>query len=359
MSPKGAKLPPLETFGCVLVGNDHPKIVSICGYDGTNCALTNGIYCYDILSNSVEVLFENTGVRGTYPCPRLGCGVTSDNKSKIYIFGGKSEEDRLNDFWEFDLTSNKYTKVYQDEIFRPVVRNGHTMTFYEGKIFLFGGIHDITWELDDLHIYDIEKKQWMVLESDSARKKKENSPLLRKDTIERKDRDLDHEKEKKKATTNNGFYGKISSINHDMAEVPSPTKTTNELKHKAFLQRKTEMLKNFEVREEDKQKLISVEPSSQAMKNSLDMIGSNLVSPESPTKLRKADFAKTTYSKFMEPLVITTCFVPGKKPCARDGHNAILIDKDLVFFGGDRHHMSFNDTYLLHLDAVLNELPKH
>ena len=50
------------------------------------------------------------------------------------------------------------------------------MTFYEGKLFLFGGIHDITWELDDLHIYDIKAKRWMLLESNSARKKKDLSP---------------------------------------------------------------------------------------------------------------------------------------------------------------------------------------
>ena len=38
----------------------------------------------------------------------------------------------------------------------PVVRNGHTMNHFQGKLFMFGGIHDITWELDDLHIYDLK-----------------------------------------------------------------------------------------------------------------------------------------------------------------------------------------------------------
>ena len=37
-----------------------------------------------------------------------------------------------------------------------MVRNGHTMNHYEGKLYVFGGIHDITWELDDLHIYDLK-----------------------------------------------------------------------------------------------------------------------------------------------------------------------------------------------------------
>lgn len=57
------------------------------------------------------------------------------------------------------------------------------MTYYKDKLFLFGGIHDITWELDDLHIFDIKAGEWIVLEIDSARKKKEVSPhnLARED----------------------------------------------------------------------------------------------------------------------------------------------------------------------------------
>lgn len=84
------------------------------------------------------------------------------------------------------------------------------------------------------------------------------------------------------------------------------------------------------------------------------MIGSGLIPPDSPSRVKKLEMTKSLTSRFMEPLVITTCFIPGKKPCARDGHNAVLVDKSLVFFGGDRHHMSFNDMYLLHLDAVMH-----
>jgi hypothetical protein len=29
------------------------------------------------------------------------------------------------------------------------------MQYFEGKLYVFGGIHDITWELDDLHIYNL------------------------------------------------------------------------------------------------------------------------------------------------------------------------------------------------------------
>lgn len=51
------------------------------------------------------------------------------------------------------------------------------MNYYNGKLFLYGGIHDITWELDDLIIYDIARNEWNVLETDSARKKKAATPV--------------------------------------------------------------------------------------------------------------------------------------------------------------------------------------
>lgn len=40
----------------------------------------------------------------------------------------------------------------------------------------------------------------------------------------------------------------------------------------------------------------------------------------------------------------------GKKPTARDGHSAI-VDKNgfMYVFGGDRHHMPFNDLYMIKL----------
>lgn len=38
------------------------------------------------------------------------------------------------------------------------------MTYYKNYIALFGGIHDITHELDDLYIFSIEKSQWIEME---------------------------------------------------------------------------------------------------------------------------------------------------------------------------------------------------
>ena len=42
--------------------------------------------------------------------------------------------------------------------------------------------------------------------------------------------------------------------------------------------------------------------------------------------------------------------VEGIQPAARDGHSADISEKGYMFvFGGDRHHMPFNDLYLMKL----------
>ena len=41
--------------------------------------------------------------------------------------------------------------------------------------------------------------------------------------------------------------------------------------------------------------------------------------------------------------------VAGKRPMARDGHTGLVCGDHFVVFGGDRHHMPFNDLFLLDL----------
>ena len=69
----------------------------------------------------------------------------------------------------FGLTDCKYKRL-KDEGEVPAIRNGHTMNYYNEKLYVFGGIHDITWELDDLHIYNLKTERWTTLEQDSPRK---------------------------------------------------------------------------------------------------------------------------------------------------------------------------------------------
>lgn len=44
-----------------------------------------------------------------------------------------------------------------------------------------------------------------------------------------------------------------------------------------------------------------------------------------------------------------TCMKPTLRPTARDGHSALIHKNRLFIFGGDRHHMPFNDTFSIGL----------
>jgi hypothetical protein len=138
----------------------------------------------------------------------------------------------------------------------------------------------------------------------------------------------------------------------------SPGRMLEEQKKKLFMHKKAEMLRNFDVSNEQKSKYIALETSSQAMKISLDVIGNpdpKLRVPED----RLTDFGKESASKFLGPLQNNTNIVIGKKPCARDGHCAVLMGHTLVIFGGDRHQMSFNDIYKLDLALASKEVPNN
>lgn len=42
--------------------------------------------------------------------------------------------------------------------------------------------------------------------------------------------------------------------------------------------------------------------------------------------------------------------IRGAKPTARDGHIAVVDSQGFMYvFGGDRHHMPFNDLYMIQL----------
>ncbi len=98
----------------------------------------------------------------------------------------------------------------------------------------------------------------------------------------------------------------------------------DEQRKKVFYLKKAEMLKNFQVGKDQAPKYISLETSSQAMKISLDVIGN----PDPKMKIvedKITDFGKISVSKFLGPLQNNSNVIMGKKPCARDGHCAVVM----------------------------------
>lgn len=44
--------------------------------------------------------------------------------------------------------------------------------------------------------------------------------------------------------------------------------------------------------------------------------------------------------------------IADKQPPGRDGHSSVLHEGKWIIFGGDRHHMPFNDTYVLDIEKL-------
>ena len=56
----------------------------------------------------------------------------------------------------------------------PKPRNGMTLCNNGNKLLMFGGIHDITWELDDLWEYNLDTLKWWSIEDDSRKNENPN-----------------------------------------------------------------------------------------------------------------------------------------------------------------------------------------
>jgi Galactose oxidase, central domain len=68
----------------------------------------------------------------------------------------------MNDFWKFDLNSNSWQKLLQEGDI-PQPRSGHTLSIKDDCIFMFGGLLEITKEVNDTYRYEIATSTWANL----------------------------------------------------------------------------------------------------------------------------------------------------------------------------------------------------
>ena len=97
------------------------------------------------------------------PCPRSGHAATLF-KCVMYVFGGKSgNSTKLNDLWGYSLSNNSWSQITPTDEIVPEVRSGHTLTMCENNIIVFGGIHSVTKEMNDVYAFCIPQKRWINL----------------------------------------------------------------------------------------------------------------------------------------------------------------------------------------------------
>ena len=80
--------------------------------------------------------------------------------NKMVVFGGGYTGDNyLNDVWEFDLTTNTWSNITPTDETAPKVRSGHTSIYYNNKMIVFGGISG-SERLNDLWEFDLTTNTW-------------------------------------------------------------------------------------------------------------------------------------------------------------------------------------------------------
>ena len=107
-------------------------------------------------SEEEEVLDFKIGIPGRkYHAMAM---ITINNNLFIYIFGGMEGNDKyLNDFWLFDTKSKNCVQLKSNN--SPEPRCGHTLTYYNNKLYLFGGRNKKN-TFNDFWIYDIRARSW-------------------------------------------------------------------------------------------------------------------------------------------------------------------------------------------------------
>jgi Galactose oxidase, central domain len=82
----------------------------------------------------------------------------------MIIFGGRDDDnERMNDLWSFSFDTLTWTELKSKVGTPPVPRSGHSSSIYHCMLIIFGGILEVTHELNDMHAYDVTTGEWHLL----------------------------------------------------------------------------------------------------------------------------------------------------------------------------------------------------
>ena len=147
------------------------------------------------------------------------------------------------------------------------------MVTNEGNIFLFGGIQDITKERNDIYIYVMKQNSWNKIHS-STNSIYDCSPTLKQ---ERQSPTRSPSKSPEKIQLHKIASEKPSDKNTDVMK-----KIINEGKQKRFLEKKKQLLNQFNVKTDELSKKRSHSPTTESMLKTLESIGNQEMGKREP-----------------------------------------------------------------------------
>jgi len=252
---------------------------------------------------------------------------------------------------------------------------------------VFGGILDVTKELDDMMIFDIEKKRWSTLFDSIHNLQKigdssaplnesggpnETSPSRLNNTMPtsalnqtaksplRTGKTLDFDTPIGGSPKNSTMLSRLNTTGKKSAK--SGSRRTSPVRKPALSINTTAGAHHQHGADKTVPHVTLESPTSIQMKNSLIIQSSDSNFEHLYKQMVKRKIALAVTSSFtgkQHPLVsgggglseLTSprgdlLFVKGRRPHARDGHSAQVYEGNLIIFGGDRHHMPYNDLFI-------------
>jgi N-acetylneuraminic acid mutarotase len=126
------------------------------------------LFSYDFAKNEWAQLGKD---QKDGPEPRAGCSLVSHG-GDLYSFGGHNEEnERINELWCYNIASDKWSHIEHNGDVIPNARSGHTATEVNNLMVVFGGILEVTKEINDMYAFDFVSKEWKIIYKESKAKK--------------------------------------------------------------------------------------------------------------------------------------------------------------------------------------------
>eukprot|EP00640_Fibrocapsa_japonica_P001274 CAMPEP_0113940388 /NCGR_PEP_ID=MMETSP1339-20121228/6521_1 /TAXON_ID=94617 /ORGANISM="Fibrocapsa japonica" /LENGTH=402 /DNA_ID=CAMNT_0000944195 /DNA_START=160 /DNA_END=1368 /DNA_ORIENTATION=+ /assembly_acc=CAM_ASM_000762 len=118
------------------------KMYVIGGSTFTTCSEKIDVHCLDLSTN----VWEKISARGILPPSRVAHSTAYEESSgSIFMWGGhNAKNNRLQDFFAFNIDTCTWTEISQDSSCLPTSRAFHTSCFYDGSFFILGGSNSRT-----------------------------------------------------------------------------------------------------------------------------------------------------------------------------------------------------------------------
>lgn len=177
----GKALPgPRDDYALISVSGDQARVKPVFLIAGfKNGTKMNDVY--KLHQDGKNFTWELIEVTTPKPEPRSSFAAVISSDDSFYLFGGSGDNNlKFNDLWQFSGTA--WTQLSKgtidntdaqemegtgpDEL--PLQKSGHQISLFKNKyIIVFGGIHEITYEMNDLKVFDTVTKKWQTLEEEN------------------------------------------------------------------------------------------------------------------------------------------------------------------------------------------------